>query len=140
MLVITLFAVIGGGNWVSDVFDTSIDNTAIVNGSSSDFIIDSYSSEFAIDPVLGMIATIIVIATLAVIIGIRFLGSGLSENSIRWTVIGVGYTGLWGVLSALSIPLLVEIETFGTLLYVTLTVIYVFGVLQKGIGGGGGEI
>jgi len=89
------------------------------------------SHNFNITLVTGAIAIIMVIGLLALGLGIRVLGSGLSETSVKTLVGGIAYTGIWMVLSVMSMPLILNIETFGTIIYVILTVGYVLGVIQK---------
>jgi len=45
------------------------------------------------------------------------------------------YFGIWSLLSSISAPLIFGIEYFGTLIYITLTIGYVIGVIQKQTGG-----
>lgn len=134
LVVITLFSIIVGSSFTGNVIENVIDNELIVNGTGSSIGLDS-STLFNIDPVIGFTATIIVIVVLASVLGIQVVGSGLSPTTVRVMVIGISYTGVWIVFSLLAEPLISSIEIFGGLLYVSLTIGYVVGVVQKIAGG-----
>lgn len=138
LMVLSLFSIILGSSFMGIASLQTIDNTAIVNGTSSTFVIEGVEVVFSIDPVAGAIAMIITFGTVAALLGMQFLGSGLSDASVRIVSIGIIYTTIWTLLSILAIPLMFAIEVFGALIYVTLTLAYVVGVAQK-IGGGGGD-
>ena len=135
MIAITLFSIIIGSTFTGNIVENVIDNDLIVNGTPSSLGLDT-SSLFNVDPVIGFTLTIIVIVALASVIGIQIIGSGLSPESVRILVIGISYTGIWVVFSLLAQPLIASIEIFGILMYVTLTIGYVMGVVQKITGGG----
>jgi hypothetical protein len=137
MLILTLLSVVLGNDFIGSVIDTDIDGGSIVNGSSSTFSLTPSSSTFAIDSIQGAIAIILVIVVLATVIGIRIVASGLSDSSIKIITMGTTYFGLWALLSVLASSFIFAIETFGSLIYIVLTIVYVIGVVQKGISGGG---
>ena len=90
---------------------------------------------FNIDLMVGAIIIIITIASAISLIGLKILGTGLSDESVRTIIIAIAYTTIWSVLSALAIPLLYSIDIFGILLYVALTIVFVIGVIEKISGG-----
>ena len=134
LIVLTFLSIIIGNEFLS--VSIRHDITGLMeNGSLKDMLVglegaDS-TSTFNLSGLEGAIAIIIVISTIAVIMGIRILGSGLSETSNKAMMIGFGYTGLWLVLSLLSSSLINQIDTFGSLIYITLTLGYAIGVVQK---------
>lgn len=134
LIVITLFSIIVGSSFTGNVIENVVDNELIVNGTESTIGLDS-STLFNIDPVIGFTLTIIVIVSLSAILGIQFLGSGLSPTTVRVMIIGIAYAGIWVVFSLLAEPLISSIDTFGALIYVSLTIFYVIGVVQKIAGG-----
>lgn len=87
------------------------------------------------------IATIVSLTALAVAVGVKILGSGLSDVTVKTIILITGYAGVWGVLISLSLPLINLIGMFGLILNVALTILYVIGVVQSlgGLSGGGGE-
>lgn len=134
LLVMTLISVLLGAGFTASHVHSTIDNEAIVNGTTTSFEILNTDVILNIDPVIGAITIIIVIATVGAIVGIQVLASGLSPESVRVLIIAIAYTGIWTVLSFLALPLISSIEIFGSLIYVTLTIGYVIGVIEK-VGG-----
>jgi len=131
LLVITLISVLLGSNFTDITVSSTIDNEAIINGTTTSFEIANTDIILNIDPIIGAIGIIIVIATVGSVIGIQVLGSGLSPESVKVLIMAIAYTGIWSVLSVLSFPLITSIEIFGSLIYVSLTIGYVIGIIQK---------
>ena len=73
-------------------------------------------------------------------VGVRVLGSGLSDSSVSIINRCVVYFITWAILSTMSFSFLSTIPTFGYIIYGTMTLLYAFGVFL-GIGeiGGGGS-
>ena len=132
----TLISILLGSSFTDSLVPTTIDNEAIINGTTTSFEILNTDVILNIDPIIGAISIIIIIATVGAIIGIQVLGSGLSSESVRVLIMAIAYTGIWTVLSILSFPLITSIEIFGSLIYVVLTIGYVIGIIQK-FGGNG---
>lgn len=131
MTVLTLFSVILGGTWTGTISDTSVDAEAIVNGTSSTFVISGQDFVFSIDPVAGFISSLIVIVTIATLLGLTIFSSGLNSESVRVIIMMIVYTSIWTTLSILALPLIQSIEVFGILMYVVITIAYAIGVIQK---------
>ena len=131
LLILTILSIILGSNFTASLIETTIDNEALVDGVSSTFEIEGTNIVLNIDPIIGAIAMIITIATVGAIIGIQILASGLSPESVRVLIMAIAYTGLWGVLSVLSINLIVSIQIFGSLIYIVLTIAYIIGIIDK---------
>lgn len=131
LLVLTILSVILGTSFTDTLVETTIDNEALIDGGSKTIEIEGVEILFNIDPVIGAIAMIIVIASIGGVVGIQILGTGLSPESVRVLIMAIAYTGIWGVLSILSLPLISSIEIFGPLIYVVLTLGYVIGIIQK---------
>lgn len=91
-----------------------------------------------IDPVAGLIVIFIVIIAIAAVLGIQILASGLSPQSVKFIMNAILYFVIWSLLSVMCFNLIISIAIFGTLIYITLTIAYVIGVIQK-IGGGGND-
>lgn len=134
LVLLTFMSLILGTSWTDSLVETTIDSEAFIDDASSTFEILNTNIILNIDPIVGAIAMIIVISTFAALVGIQVLASGLSPESVRALIIGIAYTGLWGVLSILAFDLIVSIEVFGGLIYVSLSIGYVYGVINK-IGG-----
>lgn len=131
LIIITLFSLILGDEFIDTPFNIEIDAEATVDGTAKTFEVDLEWITFEIDPVAGMIVLFIVIIIIGLLLGIQILASGLSPESIRFVMNAILYFGIWAVLSALASPLIFGIEIFGTLIYITLTIGYVIGVIQK---------
>lgn len=140
IIVLVLFSLILGNDFVSGLVNVGIDNEAIVDGNPSTYVVASQDILFTIDTSsliiagIALLATIIIISTIA---GIQVLGSGLSPSSVRILILLIAFVGLWSVLSILAFNLIFSIEIFGSIIYITLTIGYVIGVIQKISGGGG---
>ena len=135
LVLLTFMSLILGTAWTDSLIQTTIDSEALIDDVGSTFEVLNTDIILNIDPILGAVAMIIVIATVGALIGIQVLASGLSPESVRTLIIAIAYSGLWGVLSILALPLISSIEIFGSLIYITLTIGYVYGVIDK-IGGG----
>lgn len=131
IIVLTFISIIVGKDYISDTFVITIDNEALVEGNVSTFVVESTDVVFEVDALVGAIVIIIVIITIAGIIGIQVLGSGLSPESVRIIITATAYAGLWGTLSVLASGIIFDIELFGGVIYIGLTIVYVIGVLQK---------
>lgn len=131
LILLTFISVIFGNEFIGIPLEQELDFQVIVNGSVSTVKIEGETMLFNIDPILGTIAIIIAIGVFSGLIGVRILGSGISETSVRIISIGVVHTGLWLMLSILAMPLIISIEVFGTIIYIALTLGYTIGVVQK---------
>ena len=131
LILLTFISVIFGNEFIGIPLEQELDYQVIVNGSVSTVKIEGETMLFNIDPILGTIAIIIAIGVFSGLIGVRILGSGISETSVRIISIGVVHTGLWLMLSILAMPLIISIEVFGTIIYIALTLGYTIGVVQK---------
>jgi len=94
--------------------------------------LEVYGGSFTIDfeMTIGLIV-IIVSALFLGLIGIKVLGSGLSEHSVKIIWNGLIYYGLWGVFSAFAINAFFAIPIFGAFFWFVLTFIYTLGLLSK---------
>lgn len=100
---------------------------------------ESTDAVFDINMTTGIIALIIGLVVVGVLAGIRVLGSGLSEFSVKLIYNSTVYYGLWGIFSALSFPVFLTIPTFGLLLWLSLTLLYSLGFFQTTHGASGGS-
>lgn len=131
LLLITIFSVITGNVFTSYSDVIGVDSTVLVNGTGNEFAVAEQTIIFQVDGLIGAMIMIVVLATLIAIVGLRVLASGLSETSVKTLRTSIAYGGLWGVLSVLSYGLIVSIQTFGFIIYVVLTLLFVIGVFIK---------
>ena len=135
MLVISLISVVAGNSFIGIMTEQVVWTEAIINGTTTVFETTVPDYSFGLDPITGGIVLIVTVATLGALIGIRILGSGLSENSVKILMVAAFYAGLWSLLSVISINLIFAIEGFGPLIYMILTLLYAVGVISKFFGG-----
>jgi len=136
MVVLSFLTVIFGSEWIDIIigqYDLSHENIQYYNDLAEFMGHEGLTGQatFSIDVLTGAIAIIVGIIALATLLGIQILGSGLSDTSVRLISILSAYIGLWSVLSVLCIPLIIEIEIFGQLIYIGLTLAYTIGVIEK---------
>jgi hypothetical protein len=139
MIAITLLSLIIGNDFVSGVVEVGVDNDALVDGVSSTFQVLEESLLFQVDTSTLILAGIALLGTVigvAAITGISVVGSGLNPQSAKIIILLVAFIGLWTVLSILSFNLISQIEVFGSVIYIALTLAYTYGVLKKIAGGG----
>ena len=125
-----------GGIFVNIPVTIAIKGTQKLEGTSKTFEFPIGDFIIQIDPVAGLIVIFILIIVIAALISIQILASGLSPEGVRFIMLAILYFGIWSLLSTICYNLIVSIEIFGTLIYITLTIAYVIGVIQKISGGG----
>lgn len=104
----------------------------VLGASFTDYNVSGlYNTTFGIDALTGALSIIIGLIAVASIVGIQVLASGISEQSVRTIIIIIGYAGIWGVFSVLAINLILSIELFGVIIYISLTILYTIGVMNK---------
>lgn len=86
---------------------------------------------FYIDDLAGALVVLTGIIVVAGVIGIQILGSGLSDSGHKVIIYCLVYGGVWAMLSILASPLISQIEVFGSMIYIALTIAFVIGVIQK---------
>lgn len=72
-------------------------------------------------------------------IGVRILGSGLSDTTVMIINRAVAYSIIWTLLSTTTFAYLFGIPTFGSLIYTALSLFYGIGVFIEIASIGGGE-
>ena len=137
MFVLMIFSMILGNVVPGTIVSSTTDVYLVVNGTRNYLETQTQENMFYLDPVLGAIGIFIVIIAVAGLIGIQAFGSGLSDQSVKIISGVMIYGGLWALVSILSMPLILLIEVFGSLIYLTLTFCYVYGVVSKLYGGVG---
>lgn len=133
MFMLTIYAVadVGGtfagesANYTSDD-ELTIDYTTGSESGSVD-IPGSGSHEFDIWAASTAMIILVVAMAVGILGGIKILGSGLSEMSQKMIFNGILFLGLWAGLTLVSIDFFFD-YTVLTLLWVSLTTVYVLGV------------
>lgn len=135
MLVILFFSLIFDYSFIGSSTTNTVNNDLLINGSTSSLSTQDYTFAVNIDPTIGLLTIIIAVITLASIIGIQILGSGLSDTSIHVITVLTAYYGLWIALTVMVSGFIFQIELFGALIYMSLTIMYSIGIIQKITGG-----
>ena len=139
LIFLSMFSLIFGNSLLSGSVLVGVDNTAIINGTVTTYIVTPESVLFTIDTTTLIIAGIALLVTIGItagLTGIQVLGSGLNAQSVRIIILLFAYGGRWATLSILSFNLINSIEIFGTVIYITIKLMYVIGVVQKLSGSG----
>lgn len=139
LIVITIFTLILGNDLIATTINVVVDNTSLVDGTPITYEVPGVDVLFNIDTSTLIVAGIVLIVSIGIIAGvtgIQVLGSGLSPSSVRIIILITSYVGIWSVLSILAFSLIVSIEIFGSVIYISLTLAYVIGVIQKISGSG----
>lgn len=134
LIILTLFSFVLGENFIGTTINVFVDNSALVNGSNTTFEVLTKDVLFQVDTsqlLIAGIALIIAIVAVAGITGIQILASGLNPESAKIVVILVGYIGIWSALSVIAFNLITSIEVFGSVIYISITLGYSIGVIQK---------
>lgn len=140
MVVFMLFSVIG-----TSIVDVSAPVTIPEVNSTShhddSLYIPIANSEynFKISAIQGAILMITTILAIGAVVGVRVLGTGVSNISVEIITKGTFYFALWGILSAFAQPLISQIYLLGTIIYVILSLMYVVGFVQSINSGGSDE-
>ncbi len=138
LVILTLFSLILGQNFIGATTNVIVDNIALVNGSTTTFFVEGQDVLFQVDTSVLLnagIALIVAIIVVATITGIQVLGSGLNANSAKIIILITGYIGIWTSLSIVAFNLITSIEIFGSIIYISITIAYSIGVLQNISGG-----
>ncbi len=138
LCVIVILSLVLGGGFISGITEIGVDNTAIVNGSTTTFVVDPISIVYGINTgdligAIGIITVVFIVA--AGITGITVVSTGLNAQSARLILLAAGYLAIWGLLSVVAYGLIVSIQIFGGIIYVMLTIGYLIGVAQSLAGG-----
>ncbi len=134
IIMLIIFSLVLESNPVGVITEIGIDNTAIIDGVPTTFITDVENVIFGIDTSSLIVSAIFILTTITIVAlatGIQFLASGLSPTSVRIFVLITGYIGIWAALSVLVFTLITSIQIFGSVIYITITIAYVIGVVQK---------
>ncbi len=134
IMVLIVFSLVLGENFLATFVNIEVNTDAIVDGISSTFVVESETIFFYIDTSDLISAGIVLLSTVILVAigtGISVLGSGLNPQSSRIIVLLTAYIGLWTSLSILAFSLINSIQVFGYIIYVSLTIAYAIGVIQK---------
>lgn len=136
--VIAVLSLVLGADFISAPVDmTTSSSSVIINGSTTTYETSVSSINFTISTnelILG-VGILLGLIAIASLFGLRILGSGLSDESVRVIVFVTVYGGIWMLLSLLAWNLITQIEIFGYFIYAILSICYAVGCIQKFYGG-----
>ena len=78
----------------------------------------------------GAIAIVIAAVAIGIVSGIQFLGSGITETSQRYVVIGFIYLGLWACLTVITSTLMFD-TLLTTIIWFGMTIIFMLGLSSE---------
>ena len=115
-------------NHPEETFYQYIQKLAVVQNNA---VLLSGNAVFPVD-----VIAIIAIIAIATVIGITVMSSGISETAQQTILKGTVYMAFWFSLSVVAQPMLVSIYFIGTIFYVGMTFMYIYGFIGS-IGFGG---
>ena len=92
---------------------------------------ENWRISFSLNEAFQVLGLVVGIIALGVVVGLRVLGSGISDESVSAVIKGSAYMSVWAVFSVLAFPLMSSILVFGTILYFFLTVLYCLGTINS---------
>lgn len=134
MVLLSIFSLILGSDFIATVQNIEVDNISIINNETSTFLVEAQDVIFQIDTTTLMTAGISLLITIGIVAGftgISFLGSGLNAESVKIIISLTAYIGIWTTLSIITFSLIIEIAVFGSIIYIGLTIGFAIGVIKK---------
>lgn len=116
---------------VSGYSSEAVNGTFLEDGEEKSLAIDESEYEFAINETQGILAIIIAVSVIVSLIGIRVLGSGLSEMTIKILYNTIFFYGIWALFSVFSLELLLLVPVGGWIVYCGLTGLLSFGIVRQ---------
>ena len=83
----------------------------------------------------GALVVVVAATAIGIVSGIQFLGSGITETSQRYVVVGFIYLGLWGCLTVITSTMLFD-TLLTTIIWFGMTLMFMFGLSEELVGDG----
>lgn len=138
LVIVTIYAFLGGGNVTGGGAYANTSGEINVNGSTSTFD-GGAGGIFSFDLFTGdgLLVVLLVLVAAGILLGISVFGSGLSEFSQNLVIKSVGLFGLWAALVLFSSEVITNgTGVYGVLIYFGLTLMYGVGFLSDVSGSG----
>lgn len=114
----------------SDTVTQELTGNQTLDEVESQIDLENASLSLDFDMTVGLIG--IVVSAIALgLIGLNFVGSGLSDRSVKIIWNGIVFYGLWTIFSILAFNPIALIPIFGVLLWFILTMVYSLGVFNR---------
>lgn len=114
----------------------SINGTFTENSEEKSLSQEGSEYDFALNETQGLIAILITVSVISSLIGIRVLGSGLSEITVKILYNTIFFYGVWALFSVFSLEWILLIPVGGWMIYFILTGMLSFGIVQQINGNG----
>lgn len=138
LVIVTVYAFLGGGNVTGGGAYVNTSGDITVNGTTSTFD-GGTGGIFSFDLFTGdgLLVVLLVLVAAAILLGISVFGSGLSEFSQNLVLKSVGFFGLWAALVLFSSSIITNgTGIYGVLIYFGLTLMYGVGFISDVSGSG----
>ena len=117
-------------------------NSTISFSSGGNVTVNSQQAQYNVSPItissLLLITVLIAVAVaICFVIGLHILGSGISGSIIPIVFVTTILTGIYVVLSGLSLPLFMSIPVFGLPIFFFLIIMYIVGLTGVAVPSGG---
>lgn len=130
MFLLTLFMIFGGNDWIGVDEGFFYGTSLKIDGDETQLDFRDETLEFYIDPTQGAIVLFAIFIGIGIIASVNILGTGLSSYGAGIITKIAYYTAFWVIFSAFGLPLASAIPIFGSILYISLTIGYVWGAVQ----------
>ena len=127
MILLTIFSLLSGNNFISDAIQLSHEYQLSLNSTSSDISLPNTDINLGLDPLISAVIWIGIISVIAVGSSIAVVGSGLSESGTRWLVGSIAFTSVWIMFSTYPFPIIIGLGLIGTTTYLIITITYAIG-------------
>lgn len=138
LVIVTIYAFLGGGNITGGGAYANTSGDITVNGSTSTFD-GGTGGIFSFDLFTGdgLLVVLLLLVGAGILLGISVFGSGLSEFSQNLVIKSVAFFGLWSALVLFSSDVITEgTGIYGILIYFGLTLMYGIGFVSDVSGSG----
>lgn len=119
----------------SSYTDEVVNGTFTEDGTEKSLTTGGSEYGFQINNLQGMLSIVIAVSVVSSLIGIRVLGSGLSEMTVKILYNTIFFYGVWALFSVFSLSYILLIPIGGWILYFILTGMLSFGIVKQINGG-----
>jgi len=124
------------------MYTTDVNMNSTIAFESQNVSVNEQTGSYTVSPITLstiLLITILIAVAIAVcfVIGIKVLGSGISGSVIPIVFVTTILTGVYGVLSYISLPLFLSIPVFGIPIFFFLLIMYIVGLTGVAVPSGG---
>lgn len=112
--------------------ETDVSGGLWENSTESGVELEGYSLTAGFDPLYGAIAIVVGSLAVAILAGVKVLGSGLSDFTVKMIVKVAVFYSFWILVSMFAVNAFALFPLgFGWLIYLLMTLMYGFGVMEE---------